>query len=203
MITLVGVIADTHIPERLERLPQGIAQAFDGVHLILHCGDINSPLVLEELGRIAPVLAVAGNADPPWWGLPRQRLIHVDGCRIGLAHGHSSWRRYLSDKVRDRIGGWRHARYLRYADQAFQDVDMAIDVIVTGHTHRPHLIYRGKTLLFNPGSVAPDYYVAAGPTVGILRIEDGIARAELVRVGIQDRLERTPLWKRLKSRLIT
>jgi putative phosphoesterase len=177
--TLVGVIADTHIPQRLKRLPEGIAQVFDGVKLILHCGDINTLRVLEELGRIAPVLAVCGNADPPWLGLPRQRLIHVDGCRIGLAHGHGGWRRYLADKVRDRVGGWDQARYLRYANREFQDVN----VIVTGHTHRPHLAYVGNVLLFNPGSVAPDYYFTDGPTVGILRIESRIARAELVRLG--------------------
>lgn len=176
MTTLVGVIADTHVPQRLKRLPPGIAQAFDGVKLILHCGDINSTQVLDELGRIAPILAVSGNADPPWLGLPRSRLIHVDGCRIGLAHGHGGWRPYLADKVRDRIGGWSQPRYLRYASQAFQGVD----VIVTGHTHRPHLRYWGHVLLFNPGSVAPDYYVAAGPTVGVLCIEGGLARAELL-----------------------
>lgn len=176
MTTLVGVIADTHIPQRLKRLPPGIAHAFDGVKLILHCGDINGTRVLDELGQIAPVLAVSGNADPPWLGLPSSRLIHVDGCRIGLVHGHGGWRRYLADKVRDRIGGWSRVRYLGYASEAFQDVD----VIVTGHTHRPHLVYMGHILLFNPGSVAPDYYITAGPTVGILRIERGIARAELV-----------------------
>jgi putative phosphoesterase len=174
--TLVGVIADTHVPQRLKRLPEGIAQTFDGVKLILHCGDINSTRVLDELGRLAPVVAVSGNADPPWLGLPQRRLIHVDGCRIGLAHGHGGWRRYLVDKVRDRIIGWKQSRYLRYASEEFQDVD----VIVTGHTHRPHLAYVGSVLLFNPGSAAPDFYVTTGPTVGILRIEAGVARAELV-----------------------
>jgi putative phosphoesterase len=177
--TLVGVIADTHISQRLRHLPDGIAAAFEGVRLILHCGDINRQSVLEELGRIAPVLAVAGNADPPWLGLPRQRLIVVDGCRIGLTHGHNGWSSYLTDKFRDRIGGWQQDRYLRYARQAFRGVD----VIVTGHTHRPHLKYIGQVLLFNPGSIAPDYYGTGGPTVGLLRVESGLARAEVVPVG--------------------
>jgi putative phosphoesterase len=176
--TLVGVIADTHIPQRLKRLPGGIAQAFDGVALILHAGDINCPSVLDELGRIAPVLAVSGNADPPWWNLPRRRVVEVGGCRIGLTHGHGGWRRYLANKVRDNLGDWRHSRYLRYAREAFQDVD----VIVTGHTHRAHLVYVDEVLLFNPGSVAPDYYNTRGPIVGLLRIEAGMARAEVVRV---------------------
>jgi putative phosphoesterase len=177
--TLVGVIADTHVPQRLRRLPAGIDRAFDGVSLILHAGDINCLSVLVELGRIAPVLAVTGNADPPWWKLPRSRVVEVEGCRIGLTHGHGGWRRYLADKVREKLGNWRQSRYLRYAREAFQDVD----VIVTGHTHRPHLAYVGGTLLFNPGTIAPDYYTFPGPTVGRLRIEAGVARAEIAPVG--------------------
>jgi putative phosphoesterase len=174
--TLVGIIADTHVPQRLRRLPPEICRVFDGVKLILHCGDINTLRVLDELRRIAPVLAVAGNADPPWLGLPRKRLVYVDGCRIGLAHGHSNWQRYLADKVRDRTEGWKQERYLGYAREAFEDVD----VIVTGHTHRPHLAYAGNVLLFNPGSVAPDHYIVGAPTVGLLHIEAQVARAEII-----------------------
>ena len=182
MTTLVGVIADTHVPQRLRRLPAGIDRAFDGVSLILHAGDINCLSVLVELGRIAPVLAVTGNADPPWWKLPRSCVVEVDGCRIGLTHGHGGWRRYLVDKVREKLGNWMQSRYLRYAREAFQGVD----VIITGHTHRPHLAYVEGTLLFNPGAIAPDYYIFPGPTVGLLHIEAGIARAEVSLVGRVD-----------------
>ena len=35
----VGVIADTHVPEFLPALPEGIAGLFQGVDLILHAGD--------------------------------------------------------------------------------------------------------------------------------------------------------------------
>lgn len=178
MTTLVGVIADTHVPQRLKRLPSGIARVFDGVQLILHAGDINSARVLKELSRIAPLVAVAGNADPPWWDLPRSRIVEVEGCRIGLTHGHGGWRRYLQDKARMRLWGYDPMRYLRYAREAFGDAN----VIVSGHTHRPHLAYLDGTLLFNPGSVAPDYYIAVGPTVGVLCIEDGTARARIVPI---------------------
>jgi putative phosphoesterase len=178
MTTLVGVIADTHVPQRINRLPDGIPRALKDVKLILHCGDINFSRVLQELGRIAPVIAVAGNADPPWLGLPTSRIVVVDGCRIGVTHGHGGWRRYLLDKFRDRLGGWRQSRYLGYAGEAFQ----AVDVVVSGHTHRPHLSYAGRVLLFTPGAVAPDYYGTGGPTVGRLRIQAGVARAELIHL---------------------
>ena len=185
MTPLVGVIADTHVPQRLKRLPSGIAEAFEGVTLILHAGDINSRPVLDELSRIAPVLAVAGNVDPPWLNLPRSRIVEVDGCRIGLTHGNGGWRRYLVNKVRETLWEFEPARYLRYARDAFQDVN----VVVTGHTHRPHLIYAEGVLLFNPGSVAPDYYTAYGPAVGVLFIEAGRARAKLVPIGVDTQPE--------------
>jgi putative phosphoesterase len=175
--TLVGVIADTHVPQRLKRLPPDIARMFDGVALILHAGDINSQRVLDELERIAPVVAVAGNADLGL-DLPRSRIVQVESCRIGLTHGHGNWRRYFVDKVRDRLGPYDLARYQRYASEAFRDVD----VIVSGHTHRPHVTYVGKVLLFNPGSVAPDYHMTTGPTAGLLHIRGSIVRAELVRL---------------------
>jgi hypothetical protein len=178
MTTFVGVIADTHVPQRINSLPDGISRALKDVKLILHCGDINFPRVLQELGRIAPVIAVAGNADPPWLGLPGSRIVIVNGCRIGMTHGHGGWQSYVMDKFRDRLGGWKQSRYLGYAGEAFQGVD----VVVTGHTHRPHLKYVGGVLLFNPGTAAPNYYGTGGPTVGRLHIEAGIARAELIQL---------------------
>ncbi len=178
MTTLVGVIADTHVPQRLNCLPSNIGQVFDGAAIILHAGDINSQRVLDELECIAPVVAVAGNADFGF-DLPRSRVVQVEGCRIGLVHGHGGWRRYFVDKFRDRLAPYNSARYQRYASETFRDVD----VVISGHTHRPHLTYMGKVLLFNPGSVAPDYYTTAGPTVGLLHIQDSTARAEWVRLG--------------------
>ena len=44
-------------------MPAEIAKAFGGVDLILHAGDIYIPSVLDELERIAPVLASGGDDD--------------------------------------------------------------------------------------------------------------------------------------------
>src|SRR5437667_12208745 len=70
----VGVISDTHgliRPEALERLR--------GSDLIVHCGDIGAPVVLDALGSIAPVRAVRGNNDKgPWaYTLPGDAFIAV------------------------------------------------------------------------------------------------------------------------------
>ena len=60
---LIGLISDTHIPDRAKVLPQKVIEAFNDVELILHAGDLTSPRVIEELEDIAPVMAVQGNMD--------------------------------------------------------------------------------------------------------------------------------------------
>ncbi len=164
-MALLGIVADTHVPQRLARLPDRLADALQGVDLILHAGDITSRQVLIDLGRIAPVQAVAGNADLVGHGLPLTRVIEIEGRRIGLVHGHGGWVKYLTGKVRDRLG-YREEYYLKIVAESFGRVD----AIVFGHTHRVFTEIRSGVLLFNPGPVAPDYYNTPGPQIGLLRI---------------------------------
>ena len=57
----VGLLSDTHIPHRLERLPAPVLDALAGVDLILHAGDVDDPVALEPLRAVAPVHGVRGN----------------------------------------------------------------------------------------------------------------------------------------------
>ena len=59
----IGLLSDTHIPETEKKLPPELIEAFQGVDLILHAGDIYVPSVLDDLQRIAPVLDARGGAD--------------------------------------------------------------------------------------------------------------------------------------------
>jgi putative phosphoesterase len=172
-----GVITDTHVPQRIKFLPPRVFAVFRGVEGILHAGDINSRQVLDQLAEIAPVEAVAGNADLFRHGLPLTRVLEVDGRRIGLAHGHGGWSRYLRSKVRDRFG-YDEEHYLRIIHSSFGPVD----VIVFGHTHRFYRAERSGVLLFNPGPVAPDFYNTAGPQVGLLHITAQTLHAEIVSI---------------------
>jgi len=62
-ITTLGLISDTHLPDRLRALPPEVFDALDGVDLILHAGDVGTLAVLDQLSTIAPVVAVHGNDD--------------------------------------------------------------------------------------------------------------------------------------------
>ena len=75
----VGVIADTHGLLR----PQAVA-ALASVDLIVHAGDIGSSALLDELGTIAPVIAVRGNNDRDAWAasLPETVTTEIAGVRL-------------------------------------------------------------------------------------------------------------------------
>jgi putative phosphoesterase len=176
-MSTLGIIADTHIPQRIKALPPRVFEVFRGVDRILHAGDINSRRVLDQLAEIAPVEAVAGNADLFRHDLPLTRVIEVEGRRIGLAHGHGGWSRYLRSKVRDQFG-FDEEHYLKIVHGSFGPVD----AIVFGHTHRFYRAERSGILLFNPGPIAPDFYNTSGPQVGLLHITAQTITGEIAAV---------------------
>ena len=142
----------THALIRAEALA-----ALHGVELILHAGDVGGEPVLRELRGIAPVQAVSGNVDSPEMGLPQRLNLTLDGLRIHVSHGHE-----FGSPTPDRL----IAKY-------------TADVIIYGHTHKPLIIARGKTLVVNPGAAGPRRFNLQ-PSVGLLRIERGLATAEIV-----------------------
>lgn len=156
----IGVISDTHIPKRAYAIPQQVLDAFAGVNFILHAGDLVVPNVLEELGRIAPVHAVAGNNDSEnlvaQLGLTKELVLA--GYRIGLAHGHVGTGKSTVERALSHFPG--------------------ADCVVFGHSHVPYSQWHGTTLAFNPGS-ATDRRRAPYCSYGFLYLEPGGLRAEI------------------------
>jgi putative phosphoesterase len=147
----IGVVADTHCPEFLDRLPPRLGELLDGVDLILHAGDVSAQETLAELGRIAPVEAVKGDHDAGLV-LPERRVVEVGGKRIGLVHGNRS---RLFEEPATFAGTislgywWPQAGLHRWLRRAFPDAD----AVVYGHTHRAEARRHNGALLFNPGAV--------------------------------------------------
>ncbi len=127
----IGLISDTHddIAPWAEVLPK-VAEAFEGVELILHCGDLTTPQVLDDLAHIAPVVAVRSAADPPAQP-PRlvegPQVLDAGGLVVGLVNA-------LGDRDPDELFG------------------RAVDVVVHGGTHEASVETRDDALLVNPGS---------------------------------------------------
>jgi len=166
---VIGVIADTHVPDRKDALDPRILHIFEDacVAAILHAGDISTPVVLHQLDQIAPVYAVRGNRD--WVALrhlPSYSELTFGSVRVGLTHGHGPIWDYLRDRIDYIVRGYRLELFQSRLLEAFPEAD----VIVFGHTHRPLNMRTQGKLLFNPGSAhIPDRpYIT--PSVGLLTI---------------------------------
>jgi len=151
---VVGVIADTHGLLR----PQALA-ALAGVDLIVHAGDIGSAAVLDELAAIAPVVAVRGNNDRDRWAaaLPERVTTEIGGARLHVVHDLTTLR----------------------TDPA----GLGVQVIISGHSHKPSVEHRSGVMLLNPGSAGPRRFTLP-IAVARLSLGPGGARAQIVELDV-------------------
>ena len=167
-VATVGVVADTHVPDRVKNLHPGLLPGLRAaeVDMILHAGDISGSDVIPALEEIAPVTAVSGNRDIfSHSNLPGVEELVIAGVPIALMHGHGSLLRYLSDKVRYVFLGYRLERYLELVHGAAP----SSKVIVFGHTHFPENAWLSGKLVFNPGSAGIGWRNKVPPSYGVLR----------------------------------
>ncbi len=157
----VGVISDTHVPTIMPSLPPAVFEIFKDVDLILHAGDLVALAVLDELGAIAPVEAVAGNMDDSevQLKLPAKKIISLGGYAVGLIHG-----KYKIDRQKEMI---RHE---------FERVDL----IVYGHSHTPFWGKIDGIHFLNPGSPTDKRY-APYNSVAVLHVGNEL-KAEIIRI---------------------
>ena len=144
-------MSDTHIPDRARNLPPALLKGLHAneVDLILHAGDISIPRVLDELGEIAPVIAVKGNRDLLFGEeLPLVRMLEINGFAVMLTHGHMGLVSYWLDKFQHLVSGYRSDRYINRLINAAPNAT----VYIFGHSHKSEDIHVGEKLFFNPGS---------------------------------------------------
>lgn len=154
----IGVISDTHIPDRAKEIPKKALEEFKKVDMIIHVGDMVDLSVLKKLKTVcANVRAVAGNMDPSEIKdmLPERDVFKVAGRTIAVVHGWGSPGKLL-DAVTD----------------AFKN--QKPDIVIFGHSHSPFNEIRNGILFFNPGSPTDDYF-APYHSIGILEINDTIS----------------------------
>jgi putative phosphoesterase len=168
----IGVIADTHIPDRVGALHPDILPTFkdNGVDLIIHAGDISSPDVLRQLEQIAPVQAVMGNRD--WWrfkDLPALKVITIKDVKILITHGHGHIFSYVWDKLPYWLWGYKFERFVK----KFSKLNQEFDVVLFGHSHHHENCWVEGRLYFNPGSAYDPLRNHSGPSIGVMEIGAG------------------------------
>lgn len=156
----IGVISDTHLPQRGPRIPDAALRHFAGVELIIHAGDHSTRDALDQLAAYAPVEAVQGNIEDERIRatLPIKREIVVGGCHIGIVH-------ILGERT----------HYARNARREFPTAR----VVIFGHSHIPYLEDHDGLLLLNPGS-ATDRRWQPHCSIALLTITDGQPQAEII-----------------------
>ena len=122
----IGVISDTHGLLRPEA-----ERCLAGATHIIHAGDIGRPEVIAGLSRIAPVIAIKGNVDTADWAAsyPDTATVKLGGRVIHVLHDVHELKLDLKSS--------------------------GIDVVISGHSHRPGIEIVDSVLFLNPGSAGP------------------------------------------------
>lgn len=146
----VGVISDTHGLLRPEAI-----EALAGSSLILHAGDIGKSAVLEALEAIAPVIAVRGNNDKGEWAatIPEQQTIEIGNVSVHLLH--------------------------IVQELSLDPKATGIQVVISGHSHKPKIEEREGVLFLNPGSAGPRRFKLP-ISVAHLFVDAEATRAEII-----------------------
>lgn len=178
----IGVVADTHIPDRVRSLHPDLLPGLQAakIDLVVHTGDICAPSVLQELATIAPVAAVRGNRDWAFAGLlPWKRILVIHGLRIAIQHGMGSFWNYWFDKMKYASVGYRFERYRRLLQRTTPEAD----VHLFGHTHHGENRMEDGILFFNPGSAAITPPTWPVPSFGLLDFDGrGGVSGEIVKM---------------------
>jgi uncharacterized protein len=152
----IGVVSDTHgyYDARLDEL-------LAGAERIVHGGDIGALDVLTRLRALAPLTAVLGNTDLPFWedDLPWETEAEALGLRILVCH----------------IGASLMGRHDPVAE--------GFDLVISGHSHRAVVERRGDTLFLNPGAAGKARF-GLPRTLALVTLDgDGRPAARIVPLG--------------------
>jgi putative phosphoesterase len=164
----IGILSDTHLPNlirQLDELGPEIATFLSTVDLILHSGDLTSPMVLDWLEPFAPVVCTTGNNDPIVDSRCQDvAILDLEGWRLGMVH---SLRR-----------GFRPMTELQ------QLFPTSVQIMIAGDTHYEVLECREGVVVLNSGSPTfPHHKDLRLGTVGLLELAPGRLHAEVIVLG--------------------
>ena len=164
----IGLITDTHLPGQIRDLGElgPLPQKFlSSVDLIMHGGDLTSPIVLDWCEQFAPVICSTGNNDPiPDPRMNEVQILETDGWTIGMIHSLEGQFRPIED-----------------LQKLFPK---PVNIMISGHTHQERLEYREGVVLINSGSITfPQHKEVRLGTVGILEIESRKLKVDIFPLG--------------------
>ncbi len=169
---LIGLLSDTHIPQRTGNLPDVVLNDFKNrdVDYVFHMGDFTSFEVYKKLidtfGK-DKVVAVRGNMDFDSnlkQTLPEKLEFNIYNFKVLMLHGMGGPNIIIK-------------RLIKKLDLLNSDYD----IVIFGHTHRPVNEKSHGILFFNPGTTTPiDNKFTVISSYGYLRISNEKVEPEII-----------------------
>lgn len=130
--------------------------------MLLHLGDHSKDaIMLAAAFPSIPLRGVRGNTDLTGEDILEECIL---GKRLFLTHGHLYG-------VKNGLHDLREAGIQKQAD-----------IVLFGHTHRPHLDCFGGCFLMNPGSISLRIRNARPASYGVICIEEGNITCDILEL---------------------
>jgi putative phosphoesterase len=153
----IAILSDTHGNCTQAVRSLDLSGAFD---CIIHLGDTTDDAEFIELALERELVIVSGNCDAGG-KYPRSMTLEIAGKIFFICHG---------DRSHVKAG----------LTQLYQKaLQVGADIVLYGHTHIPLIEEINNILFINPGAMKKS---SKNPTMGILHIDGGMVRAEIIDV---------------------
>lgn len=149
----IGIISDTHGLLRAE-----VLEMLSGADHIIHAGDIGDVEIVPRLRAIAPTTAIRGNVDTGAWAdvYPSQDTIKPANRSVHVLHD--------------------------LQDLGIDPANAGVDLVVSGHSHRPRIETIDGVLYLDPGGVGPRRFKLP-ISMATLEFDDDDMRARIHEIG--------------------
>ena len=143
------VVSDTHGHEaNLKKVIEKVGP----VDTFIHLGDIEGHEDYIEALAGCPVHMVSGNNDF-FSDLPREEEFQIGRYHIMITHGHYYGVSVGTDRLKE------------------EALSRNIDIVMSGHTHRPEIDIDAKVTVLNPGSLSYPRQWGRKPSYLIMEID--------------------------------
>lgn len=175
----IGIISDVH--DNLRHLEKAI-RFFnkEKIGLLIHCGDWDMPFTMRSYIELkCSIRGVLGNGDPDIqkFQYQLQNLKVLKKLDLSLEYRFQD---FTIDNIRFGVfhGDDENLNKCLIESQLF-------DVLCIGHTHKPKIEKKERTLVINPGSLVGYMYEVKNTPVTVAIFDTDLKKAEIVDLKIK------------------